>query len=751
MSPDYSGQNLRGRSFKGQDLTGANFSKADIRGANFTNAILKDADFTGAKAGLLLQEHFLNNLALALSSVFLIISTSVSIYINETIMLILNTKNTENIITGIVYLVVLLVFYIITIRHGLIIGSVTIAIVVTIAVIFVAALASSESLRIIAKAIVESTNLAETFTIITKTHQTNKNFIEVLYLSKRLVNIILALTSVVIVAFTGALYFLFLIAGVESNDETELFKYFSTAFSRIGLTILILALAFTLGFRKLVTISIARYFFDFCIGLLFTHFSSYIGWRSFNGYERDAWLRSCAIAFAATGGTSFHGADLTDADFTGATLKNTDFRKANLTRTRFYEVKKLDFARPGNTILSNPTVLNLLITLNGRNKSYIGANLKGANLIGADLKEANLKNADIIEATFQGANLEWANLTLTQAVGTNFTKAQMTGACVEAWNIESTTILDDVDCRFVYLLENPKPRTNDRELRPSSGEFQPGEFTKLFEEVLNTVDLIFRNGIDWKAFITAFKKVQVENQDTELVIQSIENKGDGVVVVKVAVPENANKEKIHSDFTENYQLALAAVEEKYKSLLQAKDERIEDHKQQIKDIKQFYSELVNISKSLADQQTSIENKIIQEINNVNNDSSRKIEIGNIGRDFNASGQALNLGEISGTVINTINELATAPEPDKPGIKELLTQLKTAIETDTDLTAKDKEKALKQVKSLAEAAQNPQEQQDLADTAITMLKGTIANLPTAAKLVEECGKLLPLISGFLGLG
>ena len=112
MPPDYSGQNLQGRSFKGQDLTGANFSKADIRGANFTNAILKDADFTGVKAGLLLQEHFLNNLALALSSVFLIISTSVSIYINETIMLILNTKNTENIITGIVYLVVLLVFYI---------------------------------------------------------------------------------------------------------------------------------------------------------------------------------------------------------------------------------------------------------------------------------------------------------------------------------------------------------------------------------------------------------------------------------------------------------------------------------------------------------------------------------------------------------------------------------------------------------------------------------------------------------------
>ncbi|MEB3148727.1 MAG: pentapeptide repeat-containing protein, partial [Sphaerospermopsis sp.] len=329
-----------------------------------------------------------------------------------------------------------------------------------------------------------------------------------------------------------------------------------------------------------------------------------------------------------------------------ATLKNTDFRKANLTRTRFYEAKKLDFARPGNTILANPAVLNLLVTLNGRNKSYVGANLRGANLIGADLTEANLKDADIIEATFQAACLEWANLSFTQAVGTNFTHAQMTGACLEAWNIESTTVLDNVDCRFVYLLENPKPKTNDRERRPSSGEFQPGEFTKLFEEVLNTVDFIFRNGINWQAFFHAFGKVQNDNEDTELSIQSIGNKGDGVVVVKVAVSEGADKEKIHGDFNQNYKLALAAIEEKYKAELQAKDNEIVIYRQQSAD-------MTEIVKLLANQpiNVQVDNKVENKNMTNSNDFTRNVEV------------EMNIKEATGVAGKVMGDQIINPKPN----------------------------------------------------------------------------------------
>src|SRR4028118_2268205 len=131
------------------------------------------------------------------------------------------------------------------------------------------------------------------------------------------------------------------------------------------------------------------------------------------------------------------------------------------------------------------------------------------------------------------------------------------------------------------------------------------------------------------------------------------------------------------------------------------------------------------------------------------DQSRKIEI--TGGTVHASGAgALGLGDISGTVANTINQLSDSAKPDEPGIKELLTQLQTAIEAETELSDKSKALALKQVKALAEVGKNPQEStmQEAGETAMTMLKGIITGLPTAATLVEAWNKLLPAIASLL---
>ena len=120
MPPDYSGQNLQGRSFKGQNLTGANFSQADIRGANFTNAILKDTDFTGAKAGL--QRRWVIGL-LIITLLLSALSGFLSILIGALITYIFDAKNSENFIAGIVSLVIVIVFCVVTIRKGLVAGA----------------------------------------------------------------------------------------------------------------------------------------------------------------------------------------------------------------------------------------------------------------------------------------------------------------------------------------------------------------------------------------------------------------------------------------------------------------------------------------------------------------------------------------------------------------------------------------------------------------------------------------------------
>ncbi|MFL9458395.1 pentapeptide repeat-containing protein [Tolypothrix bouteillei VB521301_2] len=52
MPIDYSGENLRGVSFRNQNLEGANLSYANIRSADFTGANLRGANFSGAIAGL---------------------------------------------------------------------------------------------------------------------------------------------------------------------------------------------------------------------------------------------------------------------------------------------------------------------------------------------------------------------------------------------------------------------------------------------------------------------------------------------------------------------------------------------------------------------------------------------------------------------------------------------------------------------------------------------------------------------------
>jgi uncharacterized protein YjbI with pentapeptide repeats len=459
----------------------------------------------------------------------------------------------------------------------------------------------------------------------------------------------------------------------------------------------------------------------------------FVGDKALRGDPRFAFIRLIMIVVGTLGGTRFWQSNLCDANFSQAILNNSDLRSPELTRTYWQNAQKLDRARLGNSILSNSIVRELLVTRNGYKKSYVDANLREANLNGVNLQEAHLKWADLSAATLHHADLRGVDLSETLVLGADFTGACLTGACLEGWNIDHTTNLAGVDCQYVYLLRNQQER------RPSSGDFAPGEFTKLFQEALSTVDLIFRNGVDWKAFVTAFQQVQVQNEDTPLEIQSIENKGDGVVVVRVSVPPDTHKEKIHSEFNQQYDLALKALEARYQAELQAKDGEIIHYRQE--SAKMW--EVIKLQASKPIQVQAIaEAKTVTN----SNDSSRTVNIGG-----NVTGSTLNLGEISGTVTTTINQLPEPAAADQPNLKQLLLQLKEAIETDADLPAGDKADLLEEVQHLAESKQteDPAQKEGVARKAKKMFEATLQSLPETAKIVKSCSKLLPLILKALG--
>jgi uncharacterized protein YjbI with pentapeptide repeats len=224
-----------------------------------------------------------------------------------------------------------------------------------------------------------------------------------------------------------------------------------------------------------------------------------------------------------------------------------------------------------------------LIRANFSNTELNNADLQGANLTGADLSSANLTEVKLQKTIFFQANLQNACLVRATAIGADFTAATLTGACLEDWHINSDTKLDEVECQYIYWR---RTRSENRivygERRPSdlNRSFEPEEFTKLVQKAFSTVDLIFRNGVDWEALLISLEKLRVEAEGAELSIQAIEDKNDGAFVVRVNVPPSADKAAVEAYLKQKYDLALKELDEKYWYELKAKDIEVEGYRRE---------------------------------------------------------------------------------------------------------------------------------------------------------------------------
>ena len=189
-----------------------------------------------------------------------------------------------------------------------------------------------------------------------------------------------------------------------------------------------------------------------------------------------------------------------------------------------------------------------------------------------DFNSAKLSGANLEGAILDGAILKDAILRQVLALVTNFKSATLTGACIEDWNINTETNLEGVICDYIYL------KRDKQERRPSdpNRNFAPGEFTKLFQQALETVDLIFLDGIDWKAFLFSLKELQDEYGEENVGIQAIERKSGSAFVVRIEVPPDANKAEIESRAKESYETDLKVLEAQYRAELKGLDAHHKD-------------------------------------------------------------------------------------------------------------------------------------------------------------------------------
>ncbi|NER31967.1 MAG: hypothetical protein F6J89_31265 [Symploca sp. SIO1C4] len=507
---DFRRVSLRGESFKRQNLAGADFSEADIRGTNFTHAYLIGAKLVGAKAGL--QRRWATFLVI-ISWLLSAWSGIFSIWTSLIVGIIFEQIKPPNIIKVIfvpVFLIVLAVFLIVTIRKNLaagfgvvaIAGAGAVAIAGASAIAGAAAIAGAGAAAI-AGAVAGTLDVAVAF----------------------------AFAVAIAGAGAGAGAIVFAIAGAGALD---------------------VAIA--------IAIAIA---------------GAYIGWRGLAGDEKHAWVRTFALEFAATKGTSFYNANLTDADFTGATLKNTDLRKANLTRTRWHQAKKLDRTRPGKTYLKDAKIQQLLITLQGQNQNLDYQSLPGVNLQGANLADASFIGTDLNEANLQDADLSRAKLVQTQLDEADLTGATLTGATIEDWNITSHTQLQGVRCKYVFMRLPTEADQNPRR-KPDNWEeaFEDGDFADFIKPIVDTLDLYHNQGVDPRAIAISFKQLAENNPDAQLEIVAMEKRGEDKFLLRAATAPEANHSQLNAEYFTTYNEIKALAEAEVQKLIAEKDSRI---------------------------------------------------------------------------------------------------------------------------------------------------------------------------------
>jgi hypothetical protein len=292
-----------------------------------------------------------------------------------------------------------------------------------------------------------------------------------------------------------------------------------------------------------------------------------------------------------------------------------------------------------------------------------------------------------------------------QALGCDFETADLTGACIESWNIDATTNFRGVQCRYIFLLERADER-GSRKRRPADPErtFEPGEFEKLYAKVLEQMEILLKKGLSPDSMRGAFRELQEKHPDVRL--NKLEDR-DTHVMVGLAFPPEANEADVD-------QTLFSSWETRYR-LATAQNRLLTAHYQDLKEIVIAASAAgVNVQLVGGNQ---MEDKSIHVRGSLNIQNSQ-------------------LGSLTGDVhqlTQTLSQAGTS-SADLGGV---LDKLVAAITDSKAISAPERHEAVQQVATVAEAAKAPKDAgwQAAAGKALDRLTAVLGKAPDLVKLVE----------------
>ncbi|MGB3760664.1 MAG: pentapeptide repeat-containing protein [Rivularia sp. (in: cyanobacteria)] len=443
MAQEYHRAKLRGKSFKGQNLTGADFSYSDIRGADFTNAILRDANFSQTKSGL--QRRWaiiLIFFSLLLSA----ISGLMSAVGGSLVGFILIDSARDNVYVGVASLIILSVFFLLSIRKGLLSACVFLAVAIALAI--VAAVTWAGFVAVVWSGLAATSEATEIAPIVV---------VVMMGTVAVIVTAVGAVSVTITAAITGA------IAGIFA----------------VIITVMIAGtVAGSVSVYAMMVNPVAGIVTGI-VSVILVIVSAFIGCSAVSEDKKQNFVRKIAISLTTRYGTNFCNADLTDADFTQAKLKSANFTKAKVKRTNWFEIKQVHLATVSTTYLENANMRELVVNKDLQNKIFDGWNLRGINLQGGNLKDASFVGANLNETNLRNADISRAKLVRSQLDKADLRSANLTGAYIEDWNITSQTLLYPINCDYIFL-RIPTPEDPNPHRLPANWEanFQDGEFNK---------------------------------------------------------------------------------------------------------------------------------------------------------------------------------------------------------------------------------------------------------------------------------